>query len=301
MRVRRMPLSRCLRLVAGVACTAASKAAVTSTFAVAVTGCAASLSSFQPAHVGPRRTARAEAGYDVSIPTGTIASTIDAAKTLAGAAESRALSDDEKIQLFSAGLNLALNPPAFDYHYGFSINPADNWEIALRYAGGAPRIAGRHQLLMQEIHGVDLSVGLGVSRYLYRFPIERIVYVLRIDDFSRWNFDLPISFGWHNDFFRAWGGPRLALTTYATDIILHVPANAASGMARDESAHASGSGFFSGLQVGGAAGYRWLFVALELTIVRLSGSARLDVLGRTTNADTGSWILYPGAGLMGEF
>ena len=46
-------------------------------------GCATSLSGFQPAHVAPKGHVTAEAGFDVSVPTGTITKAIDAGKTLA--------------------------------------------------------------------------------------------------------------------------------------------------------------------------------------------------------------------------
>jgi hypothetical protein len=48
-------------------------------------------------------------------------------------------------------------------------------------------------------------------------------------------------------------------------------------------------------------GYRWLFVGLEMTVVRLVGNAHIDVFGRRTEADTGTWIIYPGIAVLGEF
>ncbi|HEY0714127.1 MAG TPA: hypothetical protein VGF45_15710, partial [Polyangia bacterium] len=125
-----------------------------------VTGCASALSSFQPAHVGPKGQVRAELGADVAIPTATISSTIDAAKTLASAARTRELTEAEKVELFKAGLNLALNAPSLVQHVGVTYNPADRWEVGLRYAGSAWRLSGRHQLFTQDQHGTDFSVGL---------------------------------------------------------------------------------------------------------------------------------------------
>jgi hypothetical protein len=66
-------------------------------------------------------------------------------------------------------------------------------------------------------------------------------------------------------------------------------------------AEAAGRGAYLGAQGGAAVGYRWLFVAMELTVVRLVGNAHIDVFGRRTDADTGTWIIYPGIAVLGEF
>jgi hypothetical protein len=263
-------------------------------------GCAASLSSFQPAHVGPRHQARVTVGEDLSIPTGTIDNAIDLARGLSRAAQSRTLSEDEKLQLFEAGVRIALAPPAFDQHVAASYNFADAWEVSLRYAGGGLRVGSRHQFFTQEHDGVDLSAGLGIARYSYGFGLTDLVDVLDIGGVERWNLDLPLVMGWHNRFFRVWGGPRLAFMHHRTDIVLHVPGTAGN-VAKEEIARSSGTGVFWGAQLGGAVGYRWVFLAAELTVVRLSADANLDVFGRTANADTSTTIFSPGIALMGEF
>jgi hypothetical protein len=266
-------------------------------------GCAASLSSFQPAHVGPRHQVRAVIGGDLAVPTGTIDTAIDVARALGRAAQSRTLSEDEKLQLFEAGVKIALTPPAFDQHLAASYNFADAWEVSLRYAGGGLRVGSRHQFLAQEQEGVDLSAGLGIARYSYDFGLTDLVDVLNVGGVERWNLDLPLVAGWHGRFFRVWGGPRLAFMHHRTDIVLRLPGNAGEpgGPAREEIARSSGTGAFWGAQLGGAVGYRWIFVAAELTVVRFSGNANLDVFGRTAKADTSTTIFTPGIGLQGEF
>lgn len=263
-------------------------------------GCASPLSSFQPAHVGPKGQVRVEVGSDVAIPTATIASTLDAAKTLAGAARMRALSEEEKLVLFRAGINLALNAPALVQHIGATYNPADKWELGLRYAGRAFRLGGRRQLLAQDANGMDLSVGLGVSRATYNFPIANIVDVIRLEDFERWTFDVPVTAGWQGPFHRVWGGPRLAYMRHSAALILRVP-DSAAGTVNDDVASTTGSGVFVGALAGAALGYRALFIAIEASVVRLLGEAELNVFGRTSSADTSSWIITPGIAVMGEF
>jgi hypothetical protein len=263
-------------------------------------GCASALSSFQPAHVGPKGQTRVEIGADVAIPTSTISSTIDAAKTLASAARTRQLTEPEKIELFKAGLNLALNAPSLVQHIGVTYNPADGWEVGLRYAGGGYRLAGRHQFLTQEIDGTDLSIGFGIARATYEFPIADVIDVIHLDDFQRWNIDVPITAGWRGDFHRLWVGPRLAYVHHSTALVLHLPSDP-TGVAQDDVASTSGNGYFVGALGGAALGYRWLYLAAEFSIVRLFGNAELNVFGRTTSADTSSWVFTPGLALMGEF
>jgi hypothetical protein len=263
-------------------------------------GCATSLSTFQPAHVPAKGHVNAEIGTDVSVATGPVARSIDAAKTLARAAESRMLTEDEKLRVFDAGANLALNPPAFVEHLGVAYAFAEGWEVGLRYASSSLRLAGRSQLLRQEEDGWDMSIGLGIQRFSYAFPIDNVVDIITLDDFTRWNLDVPVAIGRHGDFYRVWGGPRIVLSSYSTELVIRAPGQAGQ-VASEDVASVSGRGAYLGVQGGAALGYKVLFVAFELTVVRMVGTARIDVFGRRTEADTGTWVIYPGVALMGEF
>jgi hypothetical protein len=92
----------------------------------------------------------------------------------------------------------------------------------------------------------------------------------------------------------------VAFLRHSTEIVYRPPGNAGAAVSADV-ARASGRGAFLGVVGGAALGYRAIFVAAELTVVRFTGSATLDVFGRTASADTSSWVISPGIGLMGEF
>jgi hypothetical protein len=263
------------------------------------TGCATSLSSFQPAHVAPKGHVTAEGGVDVSIPTGTIVTTIDTGKTLARAARSRMLSEDERLQVFAGGLNLALNPPFFVEHAGLNYVFAEGWEAGLRYAAGGWRVGVRRQVLRQEMTGYDLTIGVGLQRFSFGFPIDNVIDIVELDDFTRWNVDIPMVIGQRTDVLRWWAGPRMMLSSYSTRLEIAAPQT--GGAVSRDVAQAAGQGLYLGAQAGAAVGYRWLFVALEFTFVRMVGDAHIDVFGRRTEADTGTWILYPGIAVLGEF
>lgn len=262
-------------------------------------GCATSLSTFQPAHVAAKGSFSAEAGLDLSAPLGTIGKTIDGAKTLASAARSRELTPAEKQQLFDAGANLALNPPLFVEHVGITYSPFEHWELGVRYAAQAWRLGLRRQLMRQEVHGVDLTIGAGVQHFSFDLPIGDIIDVLEVDEYVRWNIDVPILFGTHSDYYRLWGGPRLVMSQFSTRIALHLPATQ-NMAAMTEQATVDGWGTYVGAQGGVAIGYRHLFVGVELTVVRMISAAHLTALGNARDVDLGGWVIYPGLALMGE-
>jgi hypothetical protein len=263
-------------------------------------GCATSLSSFQPAHVASKGHVQAEGGMDVSIPTGTISKTIDAAKTLASAAQSRSLSEAERRQLIEAGANLALDPPATVFHFGVAYVPFERWEVGLRYSSGGWRIGGRRQLLAVDRDGLDLSVGLAAGRHSTSYPIDKILDVLTLEDFTRYSLEIPIVAGTHGSWYRLWGGPRLLLARYTTAMNLNLPATGATP-AEVVAASVKGTATFIGAQGGFAIGYAHLFVALELTIVQLISTAELRAANQGQDADLGGTIVYPGFAVMGEF
>ena len=263
-------------------------------------GCAPSLSSFEPAHVPAKGHLQAEVGADISVPTGTLARSIDAAKTLASAAKTRSLTEDEKIQLLGAGLNIALNPPAFVQHLGVAYVPAAHWQVGLRYASGGWRLGARRQLFGQADRGLDATLGVGIQRYSFGFPVDEILDVVEIDDFTRWNADLSLVLGKKSAFHRIWGGPRLVFSSFDGRVTVRAP-GAAGTVASEDVAAVSGSGSYLVLQGGVAVGYELLFVGFELSVARMFGSANMDVFARRVDTGTDTWVIYPGLAILGEF
>jgi hypothetical protein len=267
---------------------------------ILTSGCAATLSGFQPAHVPAKGHVSAELGWDVSAPTGTISRTLDAGKTLARASQSRSLTDSERRQVIEAGANLAIDPPALVMHLGVAFVPVDRWELGLRWSSGSWRAGFRHQFLTQERDGLDLTAGLGISRFSYEFPIHEVINIIHLDDFTRWSVDVPLLVGKHASWYRLWAGPRLLFARYDTALTLDLPATG-STPAEVVAAAVSGQATFIGGQGGVALGYAHLFVGFELTIVRLISHAHLELTGQRQDADVGGLIVYPGLALMGEF
>lgn len=266
-------------------------------------GCAPALSSMQPAHVAPKHHVQAEIGMDVSVPTGTIGKAIDAGYVLADRAQSEKLTDEQINTLYEAGSALALNPPSATPHFGIGFTVIDDLEISARYSTNALRVGGRYQFLHKERHKVDASVGLGLGYYVLGIPGGDLLKVVELDDFSRFQIDVPLVFGTHGSWYRLWGGPRFMYTHFGIDLNLALPAItdiAYPGLR--EVASFSGNGYYIGGQGGVAVGYKYVFLAFELTMVELLMSGDLSVLKQTrATLDLDSFIVYPAIGLMGEF
>jgi hypothetical protein len=264
-------------------------------------GCAPALSTFQPAHVAEKGHFQAELGMDVSIPTGTIVEVIQAGVALVEVAQERELQQAERKELFDAGVALTLNPPSVVQHIALAYTPLDNWEIGLRYSVSAIRLGTRYQITENKKHDVDFSIGAGVSRYVLGFPVNDIVGIVELDDFERWQFDFPIQIGKSGNWYRVWGGPRIMITTFGTQLTMNLPA--VTGSPEEvELASFSGTGVYVGAQGGFALGYKHVFFAVELTLAELFSGGELNAFGQQAlEVDLDSFIIYPAFGLMLEF
>ena len=267
--------------------------------AVSSAACGVGLSSNQPAHVPEKGHAHAEVGVDVSYPTGTIPDVIHAAESVEEATDQRAVSNDEKRKIFEGAAAIAINPPAAVAHVGLDYGVAENWEVGLRLATSGVRVAGRVQLLKQAEAGVDLSIGVGLGRALFTPPVHSVFDSVTVDDFSRWNVDLPMAVGRHGSWYRVWGGPRLLWSHVSQTMTLTLQDFGTPEPIRTTGT-VSGRALYVGGQAGAALGYRSFFVGPELTVTYLFGSADVDAFGGRDNVSVGSWVVYPAFAVMGE-
>jgi hypothetical protein len=262
-----------------------------------LTACAGGLSTSQPAHVPEKGHSQIEAGVDVSFSTRGIRKVVDASRSLEQAAQGRPLTDAEKRSILIGASELAINPPALIPHVGFAVSPFERWELGLRIATSGWRFGVRRQLLVQEEHRFDLSVGLGAGLALFTPPVDDVFESVAIRDFVRWNIDAPISFGQHGSWYRWWAGPRIFYSNVSQTMTLTLAPPNEDSISGDIAAHALYLGGFGGA----AFGYRSVFIGPELVVVGLVGNARMDVLGTRTHAAIYGLLVYPAFALMGEF
>jgi hypothetical protein len=263
----------------------------------AAAGCAPSLATMQPAHVGPKGSVQVTGAMEVAVPTGTIVRTIDVGKTISDrAVNGEPITDADRQQLFSAAINLVASPPSVSPLFAVGYAVADRVEIGVRYAGQGWRVGARYQPLRREDGPFDLVVGLGVARSAFKIPIGEFIPVIEVDDFRRWTVDVPVTVGTSRSWFRVWAGPKLVYSRFETAIRLVIPNEL------PEIATFAGHSTFIGGMGGLALGYRKLFVGLELTVGNLSGSTAtaLSTTGVARAADLGGTVVYPAFGIMGE-
>jgi len=258
-------------------------------------GCATSLSSNQPAHVPEPGHAQSEVGFDMSIPTNSVSSIMDAAKALEEVATTRPLTDEEKVTIVRGAAFFTLNPPSVSPHMGIAYAPLRDWEVGLRLAGNSFRVASRYQVLHQTDDGFDLSLGLGFGMAFVQPPLNQILDSVQIADFSRWTLDLPIAIGQRSDWYRWWGGPRLLFSRTGQSIALSLPGEA------PVQGRVDGWQAYLGATVGVAMGYDWIFMGPELTLVGLVGGADVTGLTIVDSADVTSLIAHPSFAVMMEF
>ena len=261
--------------------------------ALAVTGCAPSLATMQPARVGPRGSLQVTAAMEVAIPTGTISRTLDVAETISDwALAGDPISDADRQQLFTAAINVLASPPSLSPLFAVAYAVADWVEVGVRYAGQGWRLGGRYQPLRHEDGPFDLVVGLGVARSAYKIPIAEFIPVVEVDDFTRWTIDVPVTVGTSRSWFRVWTGPKVVYSRFDTAVRLVIPNEL------PEVATFDGHSTFIGGVGGLALGYRNLFFGVELTVGRVSGSTNtvLSTAGVLRSADLGGTVVYPPSG-----
>jgi hypothetical protein len=218
--------------------------------------CAPSLSTFQTASVPAKGHFAVAAGFEGSIPIGGLIDAIDTGKDVGKKVENgQPLTTDDKWRAFDAGMQLLLSPPSGGYHLSAAYVPVEKLEVSLRYAGSALRLGTRYQLVDRETGPFDMSAGIGVSRFTYALPISDYIPVLKMDDFTRWQIDVPVLIGMQNRFFRCWVGPRFVATFFDTRLTLELPAGESPVLAS-----MSGSAYYLGGQAASAwatAGSSW--------------------------------------------
>jgi hypothetical protein len=210
------------------------------------------------------------------------------------------LTEEQQRILLRGAASTLLNPPSMSSHLGVAVGVYRNVEVGGRLFTGGWRLGGRYQFLNQETHSVDLSAGLGVSRYSFSWKIPAIPELVEVDDYSRWMVDIPVLVGTHGNWYRWWAGPKFLLGTFDAGVTLTNPFDDQKyGFTMD------GTSWYLGGQAGAALGYKWIFVAAELTVMHTESSANFTAHTGTASANyepkVSGTIWYPGIGLMGQF
>lgn len=201
------------------------------------------------------------------------------------------LSQDEMQDLLGQAVALVLNPPNLSTQGQLRWGVDRRWDLGLRIAGGAYRVDARLRMLESGPDPFDGSVGLGLGLYSYSTLSRRPARVA-FQDFLRLEVDVPVLFGWSAPFGHFWFGPKLVFAASWTDFSMLV-----------DDTHKilgdiQGVGLYYGAQVGAALGWKWIWLALEITAAGLLSSADAHSSVASIDAAPGGLILYPAAALI---
>lgn len=271
-------------------------------------GCAPALSTLQPATIAPKKSVHAAAGYGVSVPVaGTVRSVSQAKKAADRAQDGEEMSTKDQEEVIKTALGATLNPPSFGSEYQLGYGFADRWQADVRYALSAWRLGVRYQAIVPEPPGgrpLAASVGLGVSRYTFSFGVPKYLKpVADVEDFERWDVDVPVLFGVSHDVFHLWGGPKVigSYVDARVEVCTRFDTTDRECAERAE-AGLNGYAVYVAGQGGAAIGYKHAWLALELT----TAVVNVDIGGRVAYQDTREKrrynfydvIVYPTLGLI---
>jgi len=261
-----------------------------------VLGCSSVLSTFTPAPTTPPGSVRAAAALGVNVPVGQLTDLADqgdliAEKRLAGSTLTRA----EEDELVESALALALDPPSATGELQGRYGIADAFDVGIRIATAVTaRADGRWQFLNLGEGKFAGSVGLGLAYYAKSFEIPNadIEQIVGVADLTRFEADIPLLFGVSGEIGQVWFGPKLVANTYSADMRLaFFQTEVADGSA-------SGTSFFYGGLLGGAVGYKYAWLAFELTVLELSSSATVESSLYNADLSFDGLVLYPALGVI---
>ncbi len=176
-----------------------------------VVGCATNLSSLQTAKTLNPGQIRITGGVGAHIPFGQLVnSASEGVKVGAKAAVKNAdtgqpyvLTADDKDALGTAAIALALFPPSAMFELNGRVGIIRNFDVGFRYSGSSLR--GDLKLRVHHSgdaedwdeprgRSYDVALGVAVAKYMMNAPIEGAFGGVKLDDFNRWDLEVPVYF-----------------------------------------------------------------------------------------------------------
>ncbi len=294
-------------------------------FAVTASGCATTLSTLQTAKTVPPHHFEFTGGLGFYAPTGAGSNLIAVAMSQARAGaiaaatgKPFAVSDETKEDLITGGVALAVLPPSPGWEISARAGLFENLDVGLRYSVNAVRLDTKFRFFHRgedPISGTldpsagegigaqpvvshrsyDLALGVGVSHYLFDNPVLSLLEQVQIDNFSRWDLEVPLyasaELGEH---FRIYGAPKYVFSrTHLDETLLDYAAQASQRTGVDLFLPSQVDSHFFGATAGVAFAFRPVRLMLELTAGYTD--CRPVLLGRTRQL--GGLTLYPAVGV----
>lgn len=224
-----------------------------------------------PARTTPEGHLQITSSVEVTDTSGAIRESIDALEDLEGGRMTR-----EQISIAAEAASVALvQPPSIGYQLSASYGLTRRVELGVRTSMSAVRGWTRYQFLRAS-PGLYGAVGLGVSGYIYGFPIQQFTDQVRVTDYDRWDIDVPLSFGYSGRAFHIWAGPKLVLSDIGGSVTVCVDQDAGRCSSEANVSLDALARYVAG-QLGIAVGWSQFFIAAELTVARVDTESTVSV------------------------
>jgi hypothetical protein len=279
--------------------------------AVLLMRCATTLSSMQTAVPVEPGHVQVEGAYGFNVPIGpTVIAITQGVKQTRNAIEAAnshqqyVLSDEDKQQLLTAGIALAVMPPGPSYEVMVRTGILRDWDAGIKYStNGSLKLDTKFRLLHVERLGddslmapkFDFAIGFGGGKTFLQSPFIDALEYVQMGDFSRYDLEVPVyaSVTW-GEILKLWVVPKYVYNhTSFDERLVQVSQGVGAVIGQDVSLPEEVNTHFAGASVGIGAGYRWVHVMLELT----AGYTwcRPYVLGQYR--ELGGVTLYPAIGV----
>ena len=279
------------------------------------TGCATNLSSLQTAKTLNPGQIRLTGGFGVHIPAGQVLrSAAEGIKLSARAAEANArdgayvLTADDKEAIGTAAIALAMFPPSSIWELNGRVGLIRNLDVGFRYSINSMR--GDVKLRVHHSgdaegwdeergRSYDVAIGFGVNKYMLGTPIEGAFGGVRLDEFNRWDIEVPVYFNadWNSHIGLYFVPKFIWSRTTMRQTFLSKPCDCASGMEPEVSTQAKVDMMFYGATLGIRFGGWRVSGLLELTVGNTEASPVLFGKKRTLGGAT----IQPNIGLAVTF
>jgi hypothetical protein len=279
------------------------------------TGCASNLSSMQTAKPLARGQVQISGGVGFFAPAGQVVTVIDqgirqgkAIKEAIDSGQPYHLSEDDAQTLLGVAMALAVAPPGSSNELMIraGVLQDNTLDLGLRLSTASVRGDAKFRLLHSgdgldsplpehQRKSYDIALGVGVSRHIFKSPVLDTLEMVKIDDFSRWDIEVPLYMSMDlGDIFKLYAAPKYIYSSTKLDQKLvdwSQFGQAVTGF--DIALPSRVTSQFYGTSVGFALGYKYVHLYAELTAGYTY--CRPVILGR--ERDLGGVTLYPSVGI----
>lgn len=288
--------------------------------AVGATGCASNLAQMQTARALEPGQLRVSGGVGWYVPAGQIGKLagdgVQVAKQgIQSEIEHRPfeLTNEQKIRIAINSVTLAMMNPYPSVHMDARLGVLPRLDVGMRYSVDAVRADAKFNFFHDGANdpedglprrSKDIAIGFIVSKQLYQPAVGDMMGMIRLDNFNRWDFEVPLYVSIDvSRYFGVYGAGRYRYTTASFD--QHVRYTTPDSCGCNDGQPTSTvvttptrmTSHFYGGTVGmrvGSARFSWM---LEVTVGHTAGKTRLV----DQDVELGGLTLYPSTGIALTF